>query len=53
MRRCYSLSGEVDLLVEVICSGTDALNALRDRVSARPDVVSLKTALLLKRDKDS
>jgi len=53
VRRCYSLSGQVDLLVEAVCADTAALNSLRDAVSARPEVRSLTTALVLKRDKDS
>lgn len=49
--RCYSLAGEVDLLVEVTATSSDALNAARDRLSILPGVIRARTALILKRDK--
>jgi Lrp/AsnC family leucine-responsive transcriptional regulator len=52
VRSCYSLGGAVDLLVEVVCPDTAALNALRDSLSAHEAVRSLTTAIILKRDKD-
>ena len=50
--RCWSLSGEVDLLVEAQADGTDQLNALRDWISGLDGVAGVSTALVLKRDKD-
>lgn len=49
--RCYSLAGEVDLLVEIAADDSDALNAARDRLSVLPGVTRARTALILKRDK--
>lgn len=50
--RCYSLSGEIDLMVEIDASDATALNAARDRIANLPDVVDTITAFILKRDKD-
>lgn len=49
--RCYSLAGEVDLLVEISAPDSTALNAARDRLSILPGVTRARTALILKRDK--
>lgn len=49
--RCYSLAGEVDLLVEIMAADGETLNAGRDRLSVLPGVVRARTALILKRDK--
>lgn len=49
--RCYSLAGEIDLLVEIAAPDNDALNAARDRLSVLPGVTRARTALILKRDK--
>jgi Lrp/AsnC family transcriptional regulator, leucine-responsive regulatory protein len=50
--RCYSLSGDIDLSVEIEARTTTQLNAARDRIATLPDVVDVVTALILKRDKD-
>lgn len=52
VRRCYSLTGDVDLLVEIAAPDTERLNAVRDRIAGLPDVVEVTTAFVLKRDKD-
>ncbi|MGC1468412.1 MAG: Lrp/AsnC family transcriptional regulator [Sphingorhabdus sp.] len=49
--RCYSLAGEIDLLVEISDVSCAGLNAARDRLSVIPGVVRAKTSLILKRDK--
>ncbi len=49
--RCYSLAGEVDLLVEISAPDGAALNAARDRLSVLPGVTRARTAPILKRDK--
>lgn len=49
--RCYSLSGETDLLLELGCNGVDALNAVRDDIANIQGVRSVKTSFILKRDK--
>lgn len=51
VRRCYSLAGEVDLLVEISAPDSEALNAARDRLSTLPGVTRARTAPILKRDK--
>lgn len=50
--RCYSLSGEIDLLVEIEASDSATLNAARDRIALIAGVEDTTTALILKRDKD-
>jgi DNA-binding Lrp family transcriptional regulator len=53
VRRCYSLSGEIDLAVELDAPTTARLNTIRDRIATFPDVLDVTTALILKRDKDA
>jgi DNA-binding Lrp family transcriptional regulator len=50
--RCYSLSGDIDLAVEIEARTTSQLNATRDRIATLPDVIDVTTSLILKRDKD-
>ena len=50
--RCYSLSGDIDLAVQIEARTTSQLNATRDRISTLPDVTDVTTSLILKRDKD-
>lgn len=50
--RCYSLSGEIDLLVELDARDAARLNAARDRIALIAGVDDTTTALILKRDKD-
>jgi DNA-binding Lrp family transcriptional regulator len=50
--RCYSLSGDIDLAVEIEARTTSQLNATRDRIATFPDVTDVVTSLILKRDKD-
>lgn len=49
--RCYSLSGAIDLLVELGARDTGTLNATRDAIGQLPGVTRVTTALILKRDK--
>ncbi len=49
--RCYSLSGEVDLLVELAADDVAALNRVRDGIALLPGVHSVVTSFVLKRDK--
>lgn len=49
--RCYSLAGEIDLLVEISHMNSAGLNDARDRLSVLPGVVRARTFLILKRDK--
>jgi DNA-binding Lrp family transcriptional regulator len=50
--RCYSLSGDIDLAVEIEARTTSQLNVTRDRIATFPDVADVVTSLILKRDKD-
>lgn len=49
--RCYSLSGEVDLLVELAAADTAALNRARDGIALLPGVRDVVTSFVLNRDK--
>ena len=49
--RCYSLSGEIDLMVELATDGTGTLNRTRDRIATLPGVAGVVTSLVLHRDK--
>lgn len=49
--RCYSLSGAVDLLVELAAANVEALNRARDAIALIQGVATVETALVLKREK--
>lgn len=49
--RCYSLSGEIDLLVELAAAETAVVNAARDRIALLPGVAGATTSLVLNHDK--
>jgi len=49
--RCYSMSGAVDLLVELCGDSVPAVNAARDEIARLAGVESVQTALVLKREK--
>ena len=48
--RCYSLSGDIDLLIELVAGETAVLNRARDRIATLPGVASVVTSLVLHRD---
>ncbi|HWA51170.1 MAG TPA: Lrp/AsnC family transcriptional regulator [Dongiaceae bacterium] len=50
VRSCVSLTGDVDLLVELSASSTDEVNAIRDRISAHESVADLTTSIVLNRN---
>jgi DNA-binding Lrp family transcriptional regulator len=52
VRRCYSLSGETDLLVEIEAPTMDKLNATRDAIAQIEGVADVTTAPILKVDKE-
>jgi len=52
VRRVSSLSGELDMLVELECSSIDNLNHIRDRIAANQTVKDLTTTVVLRRDID-
>lgn len=49
--RCYSLSGDVDLLVELAGNDIAEVNRARDRIALLPGVADVVTSLVLNRDK--
>jgi len=50
VKSCTSLTGDVDLLVEVSAATTDRVNALRDRISSHDLVADLTTSIVLDRN---
>jgi DNA-binding Lrp family transcriptional regulator len=50
VRSCTSLTGDVDLLVEIAAASTDLVNALRDRISSHGAVADLTTSIVLNRN---
>lgn len=51
--RCLSLSGEVDLLVELRSDDVAAINQARDAIATQAGVTDVVTSFVLKRDKES
>lgn len=49
--RCYSLSGPIDLVAEVVGPSVAAINRCRDEIASLPGVAALETAFILKVDK--
>jgi DNA-binding Lrp family transcriptional regulator len=50
VRSCTSLTGDIDLLVELSAATTERVNALRDRISSHEAVADLTTSIVLNRD---
>jgi len=50
VRACASLTGDVDLLVELAAPSTDHINAVRDRISGHDAVADLTTSIVLDRN---
>ena len=50
VRSCISLTGDIDLLVEVAAPTTERMNALRDRISSHETVADLTTSIVLNRN---
>jgi DNA-binding Lrp family transcriptional regulator len=50
VRSCVSLTGDVDLLVEISAASTDEVNAMRDRISGHESVADLTTSIVLNRN---
>lgn len=50
VKSCTSLTGDIDLLVELAAPTTDRVNALRDRVSSHETVADLTTSIVLNRN---
>ena len=50
VRSCTSLTGDIDLLVEIAAPTTERVNALRDRISSHEIVADLTTSIVLDRN---
>ena len=50
VRGCASLTGDIDLLLEVAADTTERVNAVRDRVSAHAAVADVTTSIVLNRN---
>ena len=51
VRRCLSVSGDLDLVVEIEADAMSALNAARDEIALMPEVADVTTAIVLKDEK--
>lgn len=49
--RCYSLSGPIDLMVELQGKDVSAINRARDEIALLPGIMDVETSLILNRDK--
>lgn len=52
VRRCWSVAGEIDLIVEIWGADMNALNAARDAIATHEGVKTVTTAPVLLREKD-
>lgn len=50
VRACASLTGDIDLLVELAAPTTERVNAVRDRVAAHDAVADVTTSIVLNRN---
>jgi DNA-binding Lrp family transcriptional regulator len=50
VKSCTSLTGDIDLLVELAAAATDRVNALRDLISSHESVADLTTSIVLNRN---
>ncbi len=53
VRRCFSVSGDIDLVVEIEAGTMSVLNATRDEIALLADVADVTTAIVLKDEKPS
>ncbi|MBM6581559.1 Lrp/AsnC family transcriptional regulator [Microvirga sp. BT689] len=51
VRRCLSVSGDLDLVVEIEAGAMSGLNAARDEIALIPEVADVTTAIILKDEK--
>jgi DNA-binding Lrp family transcriptional regulator len=51
VRRCFSVSGDIDLIVEIEAGTMSALNSARDEIALLADVADVTTAIVLKDEK--
>ncbi|RED54345.1 Lrp/AsnC family transcriptional regulator [Aestuariispira insulae] len=50
VRRCYSLSGEIDLIIEIEAANAEQLNSVRDRIANHAAVADITTSIILKKN---
>ncbi len=50
VRACASLTGDIDLLLELAAPTTERVNAVRDRVAAHAAVADVTTSIVLNRN---
>ena len=50
VRSCTSLTGDIDLLVELAAASTEHVNVARDRISSHESVADLTTSIVLNRN---
>ena len=50
VRRCLSLAGEIDLLVDIAAESLTRLNQIRDEISNFPEVAETTTAVVLRQE---
>ena len=50
VKSCTSLTGDIDLLVELSAANTDQMNALRDRIASHEAVADVTTSIVLNRN---
>lgn len=53
VKRCSSVGGDIDVIVEACTDDADSLNRLRDEIAGYPHVIDLTTMIILKREKDA
>jgi DNA-binding Lrp family transcriptional regulator len=51
VRRCFSVSGDLDLVVELEAVAMSGLNSARDEIALMPDISDVTTAIVLKDEK--
>ena len=51
VRRCLSVSGDLDLVVEIESGAMSGLNVARDEIALMPDVADVTTAIVHKDEK--
>ena len=50
VKRCLSLAGEIDLLVDIAAESLSRLNQIRDDISNFPEVAETTTAVVLRQE---
>lgn len=50
VKRCLSLAGEIDLLIDIAAESLTRLNQIRDEISHFPEVAETTTAVVLRQE---